>query len=556
MNSDQIKKGYERSPHRSLLKALGLSNDDMNKAFVGVCNMYTDIVPGHTHLRELAEHVKFGIYEGGGFPFEFGSIAVCDGIAMNHSGMNYSLPSRELIVDMIETTTKAHKFDALVIIPNCDKTVPAAMMAAGKLNIPTVILSGGPMLAGDDPHRGKIDLITTFEGVGAKANDTMSDEEFNLLEDNACPTCGSCSGMFTANSMNCLAEALGLALDGNGTMPAVYSSRKAMAREAGRLVMELYKKDVKPRDILTKQAFENAITVDMALGGSTNTVLHIMAIAQSAGVEDINLDTFAEISDRTPAICKLAPSGKYHMEDLYRSGGVYGVMERLSEADLIHEECQTVNGHTIGENIKGTCKGGIIRPLDDPYTETGGISVLKGNLAPDGAVVKAIGVLPEMMQVELKARVFDSEEDAYEKILNLEIEPGEAIIIRYEGPQGGPGMKEMLSPTSALNGIGLDNSVALITDGRFSGGSRGAAIGHVSPEAKQGGPIAFVENGDLIRVDIPNGILEMDVSEEELEERRKNYKEPEKAERNLHGYLKRYSQHVSSADKGAIYLDD
>lgn len=552
MRSDQIKKGYERSPHRSLLKALGMTQDDMKKPFIGVCNMYNDLVPGHKHLRELAEEAKYGVYMEGGIPFEFPAIAVCDGIAMNHTGMNYSLPSRELIVDSIEIMTKAHQLDGLVIIPNCDKSVPAAMMAAAKLNIPTIIASGGPMLAGRMPGR-KVDLITTFEGVGAKANNTMSDEEFYELENSACPTCGSCSGMFTANSMNCIAEALGMALEGNGTIPAVYSSRKALARESGRAVMRLVEKDIKPRDIMTQEAFENAIAMDMALGCSTNTVLHIPAIAHEAGV-DIDLETFDRISQITPALCKLSPSGKDHIEDLYASGGVYGVLDRLSEKGLIHLDAMTVSGRTMGEGIKGKCRDGVIRPIDNPYSETGGIAVLKGNLAPDGAVVKAVGVLPEMMQVELSARVFNSEEEAYKEILALNIKPGEAIIIRYEGPKGGPGMKEMLSPTSALNGIGLDNSVALITDGRFSGGSRGAAIGHVSPEAAQGGPIGLVENGDRIKVDIPGGVLELLVSDEELAARKAKYVNP--VDRQLKGYLKRYAQHVSSADEGACYLED
>lgn len=555
MKSSEVKEGYERSPHRSLFYAIGLSKEDMQKPFIGVCDMYTDVVPGHIHLREIAEQVKFGIYEAGGIPFEFGSIAVCDGISMNHSGMNYSLPSRELIVDTIETMADAHQFDGLVIIPNCDKTVPAAMMAAGKLNIPTIIVSGGPMLAGKDKCRGDIDLITTFEGIGEKTDGKMSDEDFYRLEENACPTCGSCSGMFTANSMNCVAEALGMALEGNGTIPAVYSKRKELARRSGKEIIRLVKEDIKPCDIMTRDAFENAITLDMAMGGSTNTALHIPAIAYFAGV-DISLDDFDRISKRTPDICKLSPSGKYHIEDLYQSGGVYGILDRLSEKNLVKTEAMTVSGKMIGEEIKGKCRGGIIRELDNPYSQTGGLTVLHGNLAPNGAVVKSIGVLPEMMDVELKARVFNSEEAAYEQILAKKIKPGDVIVIRYEGPKGGPGMKEMLSPTSALNGMGLDRSVGLITDGRFSGGSRGAAIGHVSPEAAQGGPIGLVEDGDIIKVDINRGILELKVTDEELEKRRKNYKMPKEAERKTRGYIKRYAAHVSSADKGAVYLED
>lgn len=552
MRSDQIKKGFERSPHRSLLRALGLSDEDMTKPFIGVCDMFNDIVPGHKHLRELAQEVKYGVYMEGGIPFEFPSIAVCDGLAMNHEGMKYSLPSRELIVDTIETMVKAHQFDGLVIIPNCDKTVPAALMAAGKLNIPTVIVSGGPMLAGRDLEN-TYDLVSTFEGVGARASGRMSQEDFYALEEAACPTCGSCSGMFTANSMNCIVEALGMGLGGNGTVPAVYSKRRTLARESGRAVMRLVAEDVRPRDIMTKEAFENAISLDMALGCSTNTVLHLPAIAHSAGV-DLGLSDFEEISKRVPQICKLSPAGKDHIGDLYLSGGVYGVFERLSENNLVNLSEMTVSGKSLGEEIKGKCLGGVIRDLDNPYSPTGGLAILRGNLAPDGAVVKVGGVLPSMMQVELKARVFNSEEEAYEKILGQEINPGEAIIIRYEGPKGGPGMREMLSPTSALNGIGLDDSVALLTDGRFSGGSRGAAIGHISPEAAQGGPIGLVEDGDKIKIDIPKGLLEREVDPEEVERRKKAYQPPEKEE--VRGYLKRYRDQVSSADAGACYLKD
>lgn len=551
MNSDNIKKGYERAPHRSLLKALGLGSDDMDKPFIGVCNMFNEIVPGHLHLRTLADEVKNGIYMEGGIPFEFPSIAVCDGIAMNHTGMNYSLPSRELIVDTIEVMVKAHCFDGLVIIPNCDKSVPAALMAAAKLNIPTIISSGGPMLSGKIPGR-DIDLVTSFESVGSLASNKMDGKMFELIEDSACPTCGSCSGMFTANTMNCMAEALGMALPGNGTVPAVYSKRRTLAREAGRQVMKLVKNDIKPRDVMTKEAFENAIAADMALGGSTNTVLHLPAIAREAEVY-LNLSDFDFISQRTPNLCKLSPSGTHHIDELDASGGVMGVMDELSKAMLIHEDVLTVSLKSMGELSKGAKKPGIIKSVLSPYSKTGGIKILYGNMAPDGAVVKASAVLPEMMKRKLKARVFESEEEAYTKILNMEINPWEAIIIRYEGPKGGPGMKEMLSPTSALNGVGLDKDVCLITDGRFSGGSRGAAIGHVSPEAALDGPIGLVQDGDEISVDIENGSLELLVSKEELENRRKNYVPP--MPKLNTGYLKRYAQHVSSADTGACYAN-
>lgn len=552
MRSDQIKKGVERSPHRSLLKAMGVDDSDMHKPFIGVCNMFNEIVPGHKHLRGIADEVKNGIFMEGGIPFEFPSIAVCDGIAMNHSGMNFSLPSRELIVDTIEVMVEAHQFDGLVIIPNCDKSVPAAMMAAAKLNIPTIIASGGPMLKGRMPDR-DVDLISTFEGVGSMATKTMDEAYFSQLENTACPTCGSCSGMFTANSMNCISEALGMALEGNGTVPAVYGKRKSLSRQAGRQIMKLVAQDVRPLDIMTMEAFENAVAMDMALGCSTNTVLHLPAIAHAAGLE-LNLDTFDRISRKTPNICKLSPSGPDHIEELDQAGGIYQVMGELSSLGLIHKDCQTVSLKTMGELIEGKSHRGIIRSVDQPFSKTGGIRVLRGNIAPNGAVVKATGVLPEMMQVELTCRVYESEQDAYEKILNLEVQPGEAIIIRYEGPKGGPGMKEMLSPTSALNGVGLDTSVALITDGRFSGGSRGAAIGHVSPEAAEGGPIALVEDGDRIKVDITNGVLELLVSDEELAKRREAFVPP--APKAKKGYLKRYIQHVSSADTGACYLDD
>lgn len=557
MLSDNIKKGVERAPHRSLLRALGLDNEDFKKPFIGVCNMFNDIVPGHKHLRELAEEVKYGIYQSGGVPFEFPSIAVCDGIAMNHSGMDYSLPSRELIVDTIEVMVKAHKFDGLVIIPNCDKTVPAALMAAASLNIPTIIASGGPMLKGKTPHKvgrkkedlKSLDLITNFEGIGAVAMGEMDEEELCEIEMNSCPTCGSCSGMFTANSMNCIVEAMGMGMEYNGTAPAVYAKRKVIARQAGRQIMKLVEADVRPRDIMTKEAFENCLAIDMALGCSSNTVLHLMAIAYAADVE-LNLNIIDEVSKKTPNLCKLSPFGTDYIEDLFESGGIYGVMDELSKKGLIHLDCQTVYLKPIGELIKGKYGGGVIRPIDNPYSPVGGIKVLFGNLAPKGAVVKAAGVLPEMMTATLKARVFNSEEEAYENILGGKIKSGDAIIIRYAGPKGGPGMREMLSPTSALNGMKLDTSVALITDGRFSGGSRGAAIGHVAPEAALNGPIAVVEDGDIIEIDIPNGILNVKLSDEEINERMKSVKH---VERELDGYLSRYVQHVTTADKGACY---
>ncbi len=551
MLSDNVKKGLERAPHRSLFRALGLGDEDMKKPFIGVCNMFNEIVPGHVHLRELAQEVKYGVYMGGGIPFEFPSIAVCDGIAMNHSGMNYSLPSRELIVDTIEVMVKAHQFDGLVIIPNCDKSVPAALMAAGYLNIPTIICSGGPMLKGKKEDKG-LDLISNFEAIGSYAGGNITEQEMYEIECSSCPTCGSCSGMFTANSMNCVAEALGMALEGNGTVPAVYAKRKEIARRSGTQIMELVKQNLRPRDIMTKGSFENALAMDMALGGSTNTILHIPAIAANAGV-DLNLDDFAAAAEKVPYLCKLSPSGADHIEDLYESGGVFGVLEELSKAGLVRTEAKTVSTKTIGEEIVGAKKPGVIRSLDNPYSATGGLKILRGNLAPDGAVVKAAGVLPSMMKVRLKARVFNGEEEAYRKILAKEIHPGEAIVIRYEGPKGGPGMKEMLSPTSALNGIGLDDSVALITDGRFSGGSRGAAIGHVSPEAALGGPIAYLLDGDVIHIDIEAGVLEWEISDEELEERKKEISLlPLKAKE---GYLKRYAENVTSGDKGARYRD-
>ncbi len=549
MRSDTMKKGMERAPHRALFHALGVDTEDMQKPFIGVCNMFNEIVPGHLHLREIADEVKKGVRDKGGVPFEFPAIAVCDGIAMNHDGMRYSLPSRELIVDSIELMVKAHPFDGLVIIPNCDKTVPAALMAAAKVNIPTVIVSGGPMLNGLTRAGKNVDLISSFEAIGAKTVGNMDDDTFTDIENSACPTCGSCAGMFTANSMNCMTEALGMGLEGNGTVPAVYSNRRMMAKQAGRRVMDLVEKDIRPLDILTPDAFENALAVDMALGCSTNTVLHLTAVAEAAGV-GIALSKIDEVSKRTPNLTKLSPSGPYYMEDLMNSGGIYGVMEELSKKGLLRLNAQTVYDQPIGELIKGKYRGGIIRPIDNPYSPVGGIKVLFGNLAPNGAVVKVAGVLPEMLVKTLRARVFDDENTAYDAIMGKQIVPGDVIIIRYEGPKGGPGMKEMLSPTSALNGMGLDSTVGLITDGRFSGGSRGAAIGHVSPEAAEGGPIALLKDGDTIHVDMIKGTLDVELSEEEWKARREAFV-PHLQEAD--GYLARYRQHVTSADLGACY---
>lgn len=549
MRSDTMKKGMERAPHRALFHALGVDTEDMQKPFIGVCNMFNEIVPGHLHLREIADEVKKGVRDKGGVPFEFPAIAVCDGIAMNHDGMRYSLPSRELIVDSIELMVRAHPFDGLVIIPNCDKTVPAALMAAAKVNIPTVIVSGGPMLNGLTRAGKNVDLISSFEAIGAKTVGNMDDDTFTDIENSACPTCGSCAGMFTANSMNCMTEALGMGLEGNGTVPAVYSNRRMMAKQAGRRVMDLVEKDIRPLDILTPDAFENALAVDMALGCSTNTVLHLTAVAEAAGV-GIALSKIDEVSKRTPNLTKLSPSGPYYMEDLMNSGGIYGVMEELSKKGLLRLNAQTVYDQPIGELIKGKYRGGIIRPIDNPYSPVGGIKVLFGNLAPNGAVVKVAGVLPEMLVKTLRARVFDDENTAYDAIMGKQIVPGDVIIIRYEGPKGGPGMKEMLSPTSALNGMGLDSTVGLITDGRFSGGSRGAAIGHVSPEAAEGGPIALLKDGDTIHVDMIKGTLDVELSEEEWKARREAFV-PHLQEAD--GYLARYRQHVTSADLGACY---
>ncbi|MGV8980441.1 dihydroxy-acid dehydratase [Clostridium sp.] len=544
-----IKEGISKAPHRSLLKALGLSDIEIERPFIGVVNSFNEIVPGHIGLREIAEAVKKGVLIGGGTPLEFPTIAVCDGLAMNHEGMKYSLVSRELIADSIEVMAKAHGLDGLVLIPSCDKVVPAMLMAVARLNIPAIIVSGGPMLAGKMNGK-KIDLITVFEGVGSVCSGKMKQEELTELENKACPTCGSCSGMFTANSMNCMTEVLGMALSGNGTIPAVYSERKRLAKATGIKIMELVKENILPSHILSESAFENALTVDMALGCSSNTVLHLTAIAHELDMK-MDLDKINEISAKTPTLCKLSPSGPYHMEDLYEAGGVTAVMHELSKKNLIHLDALTVANQTQGELIEKAEKVGceVIASIDTPYSETGGIAILRGNLAPDGAVVKRAAVAKEMLKTKAIARVFDGEEAAVEAILGGKIVRGETVIIRYEGPKGGPGMREMLTPTSALVGMGLDKCVSLITDGRFSGGTKGAAIGHVSPEAYAGGPIGLIKDGDVIEIDIPAGKLELLVGAEELEERKKVVKIKV---HNYKGYIGRYAKMVSSAASGAV----
>ena len=550
MRSDAVKKGIAQAPQRSLMRALGLTEEEMKKPLVGIVSSYNEIVPGHMNLDKITEAVKMGVAMAGGTPIVFPAIAVCDGIAMGHIGMKYSLVTRDLIADSTECMALAHQFDALVCIPNCDKNVPGLLMAAARVNVPTVFVSGGPMLAGHVKGE-KRSLSSMFEAVGSYAAGTMTEEDVYDFECNACPTCGSCSGMYTANSMNCLTEVLGMGLKGNGTIPAVYSERLRLAKRAGMQVMELLKQDIRPRDIMTKEAFLNALTVDMALGCSTNSMLHLPAIAHEAGVE-LNPEMANAISEKTPNLCHLAPAGYHYIEELNEAGGVYAVMNELNKLGLLHTECMTATGKTVGENIKGCVNKNpeIIRPVENPYSKTGGIAVLKGNLAPDTAVVKRSAVVPEMQVHEGPARVFDCEEDAIEAIRGGKIVAGDVVVIRYEGPKGGPGMREMLNPTSAIAGMGLGSSVALITDGRFSGASRGASIGHVSPEAAEGGPIALVEEGDLIRINIPEHKLELAVSDEELARRKAAWtpREPKVTT----GYLKRYAKMVSSANKGAI----
>ena len=550
MRSDAVKKGIAQAPQRSLMRALGLTEEEMKKPLIGIVSSYNEIVPGHMNLDKITEAVKMGVAMAGGTPIVFPAIAVCDGIAMGHIGMKYSLVTRDLIADSTECMAMAHQFDALVCIPNCDKNVPGLLMAAARVNVPTVFVSGGPMLAGHVKGE-KRSLSSMFEAVGSYAAGTMTEEDVYDFECNACPTCGSCSGMYTANSMNCLTEVLGMGLKGNGTIPAVYSERLRLAKRAGMQVMELLKQNIRPRDIMTKEAFLNALTVDMALGCSTNSMLHLPAIAHEAGVE-LNPEMANAISEKTPNLCHLAPAGYHYIEELNEAGGVYAVMNELNKLGLLHTECMTATGKTVGENIKGCVNKNpeIIRPVENPYSKTGGIAVLKGNLAPDTAVVKRSAVVPEMQVHEGPARVFDCEEDAIEAIRGGKIVAGDVVVIRYEGPKGGPGMREMLNPTSAIAGMGLGSSVALITDGRFSGASRGASIGHVSPEAAEGGPIALVEEGDLIRINIPEHKLELAVSDEELARRKAAWtpREPKVTT----GYLKRYAKMVSSANKGAI----
>ena len=550
MRSDAVKKGIAQAPQRSLMRALGLTEEEMKKPLVGIVSSYNEIVPGHMNLDKITEAVKMGVAMAGGTPIVFPAIAVCDGSAMGHIGMKYSHVTRDLIADSTECMAMAHQFDALVCIPNCDKNVPGLLMAAARVNVPTVFVSGGPMLAGHVKGE-KRSLSSMFEAVGSYAAGTMTEEDVYDFECNACPTCGSCSGMYTANSMNCLTEVLGMGLKGNGTIPAVYSERLRLAKRAGMQVMELLKQNIRPRDIMTKEAFLNALTVDMALGCSTNSMLHLPAIAHEAGVE-LNPEMANAISEKTPNLCHLAPAGYHYIEELNEAGGVYAVMNELNKLGLLHTECMTATGKTVGENIKGCVNKNpeIIRPVENPYSKTGGIAVLKGNLAPDTAVVKRSAVVPEMQVHEGPARVFDCEEDAIEAIRGGKIVAGDVVVIRYEGPKGGPGMREMLNPTSAIAGMGLGSSVALITDGRFSGASRGASIGHVSPEAAEGGPIALVEEGDLIRINIPEHKLELAVSDEELARRKAAWtpREPKVTT----GYLKRYAKMVSSANKGAI----
>ena len=550
MRSDVIKKGIERAPHRSLLKAMGYTDEEISRPLIGVVNSVNEIVPGHIHLNRIAEAVKAGIRLSGGTPVEFGCIGICDGISMGHEGMKYSLASRELIADSCEAMALAHSFDGMVFIPNCDKIVPGMLMAAARVNVPSIVISGGPMLSLNVKGK-QLDLNSVFEAVGSYKAGTMTEEEVLDYEDNACPGCGSCSGMFTANSMNCLTEVLGLGLPGNGTIPAVYAERIRLAKKAGMKIMELVEKDIKPSDILVPEAFENALAVDMALGCSTNSVLHLPAIAHSAGIS-LNLDMINSISEKVPNLCKLAPSGPYHVQDLYMAGGVQAVMKELSKKNLLHLNLITVTGKTQAENIRDAVvkDRNVIRDIENPYSKTGGIAVLKGNIAPSGAVVKRAAVAEEMLCHSGPARVFDSEDDAIKAIYGGEIRKGDVVIIRYEGPKGGPGMREMLGPTSAIAGMGLDKDVALITDGRFSGASRGASIGHVSPEAAEGGPIAAVRDGDIITINIPEGKLDVNLSQQEIEERMRAWKAPEP--RIKKGYLARYARLVSSADKGAI----
>ena len=549
MRSDEIKLGLERAPHRSLLYALGLDRQDFLKPIIGIANSANEIVPGHINLDKISLAVREGVLAAGGTPIEFSTIGVCDGIAMNHEGMKYSLASRELIADSVEVMCMAHRFDALVLIPNCDKIIPGMLMAALRLNIPAVVISGGPMLSGWS-NGTRVDFSDVYEAVGRVAVNKMSEEELEELERSACPGCGSCAGMFTANSMNCLTEAIGLALPGNGTIPAVYSRRIMLARQTGRQVVELFNKNIKPRDIVTMDSIKNALAADMAIGCSTNTVLHLLAIANEAGIK-LELDLIDEISERTPNLCRLSPAGDVFIDDFYKAGGVQAVLAELAKADLVNGDLLTVTGNKLKDSYTKyhIYDKNVIRPIEDPFSRTGGIAILRGNLAPDGAVVKRSAVRPEMMQHEGRARVFDDEESAVRAISGGAIKGGEVIVIRYEGPSGGPGMREMLSPTSTVKGMGLDASVALLTDGRFSGATTGASIGHISPEAQVGGPIALVKDGDIVSVDITGKRIDLKVSEEELNQRRMSWK-PRK--RKLSGYIARYANMVTSASRGAV----
>ncbi|MBW1892338.1 MAG: dihydroxy-acid dehydratase [Deltaproteobacteria bacterium] len=553
MKSDAIKKGIERAPHRSLLKSIGYTDDEIQRPLIGIANSANTIIPGHVNLNNIVEAVKAGIYMAGGTPVEFSTIGICDGIAMNHIGMKYSLGSRELIADSVEVMAIAHAFDAMVMVPNCDKIIPGMLMAAARLNLPSIFICGGPMLAGRHPEDAskKLDLVSVFESVGSVSSGQMSEKELLIIENAACPTCGSCAGMFTANSMNCLTEVIGMGLPGNGTIPAVMSSRIRLAKQAGIQIMTLLEKNITPDKIMTEKAFENALTVDMALGCSTNTVLHLPAIANEADIK-INLDMINRISDKTPHLCSLSPGGSHHIEDLDRAGGISAVMKELADADLLNTDSITVTGKTVKENIQGirTLNNEVIRNIKNPYHSKGGLAILFGNLAPDGCVVKQSAVCDEMMHHEGPARVFDSEEDATSAILNNRIQKGDVVVIRYEGPRGGPGMREMLTPTSSIAGMKLDADVALITDGRFSGGTRGAAIGHISPEAMQKGPIAVIQDGDLIEIDIPQKKIALKLDDDEIEKRMAKWKAPEI--KITKGYMARYANMVSSADQGAI----
>lgn len=551
MRSDSVKKGIERAPHRSLFKAIGYTDEELNRPIIGIVNSKNEIIPGHIHLDAIVDAVKAGVRMAGGTPMEFPTIGVCDGIAMGHQGMKYSLVTRELIADSIEATAMAHQFDALVMVPNCDKIVPGMLMAAARVNIPTIVISGGAMLPGNVDGK-DVSLSTVFEAIGSYQAGKMTAEDVLEYEDNACPSCGSCSGMFTANSMNCLTEAIGMGLPGNGTIPAVYSKRIRLAKQAGMQIMDILAKDIKPKDIMTKEAFANALTVDMALGCSTNSMLHLPAIAHEAGVE-LNLEIANDISAKTPNLCKLSPAGNYHIVDLDKAGGVQVVMKELTKKDLLNTNLITVTGKTVAENLNNAVNmdEDVVRPVENPHSTTGGIAVLTGNIAPDGCVVKRSAVAKEMLQHKGPARVFDSEEEVQVAIMAGKINKGEVIVIRYEGPKGGPGMREMLSPTSALAGMGLDKEVALITDGRFSGATRGASIGHVSPEAAEGGPIALVEEGDIISIDMIEGSINLEVSDEIIEERRKNWQVPEAKVKT--GYLARYAKLVTSASTGAVF---